>query len=98
MSPETAKTIDLDPYTHDDFTADIMRLGNGRPETALVKAVVDESRDAMGWLSSDVGVPFTLAFNRQAYEVDGRQKFWGGLVLSVENVRSSRRILKFISF
>ena len=30
-------------------------------------------------------VPFTLSFNRQAYLVDGRQKFWGGMALSVQD-------------
>lgn len=50
-----------------------------------MKAVVDNSREAIGWLASDAKVPFTLSFNRQAYEVDGRHKFWSGVVLSVQD-------------
>ncbi|OCH86886.1 FAD/NAD(P)-binding domain-containing protein [Obba rivulosa] len=84
-TPETASTIDMDPYTADDFTRDIMRLGDGRSDLALVKAVVDGSRDAIGWLASHVKVPFIFSFNRQAYLVNGRQKFWGGMVLSIED-------------
>lgn len=84
--PETvADHIDMDPYTREDFVSDMMRLGNGKPKPSLVDVVVDNSRDAIGWLANSVGVPFIFSFNRQAYEVDGRQKFWGGMVLSVED-------------
>ncbi|KAH9851604.1 FAD/NAD-P-binding domain-containing protein [Lenzites betulinus] len=85
VSAEAAADIDMDPYTADDFTRDIMRLGNGRSDPQVVKAVVDGSRGAVQWLAERVGVPFILAFNRQAYLVNGRQVFWGGLVLSVED-------------
>lgn len=82
---ELASQIDVDPYTADEFYADIMRLGDGKPEKDLVRAVVDGSWDAVRWLARRVEVPFTLAFNRQAYLVDGRQKFWGGMALSVQD-------------
>ena len=83
VGPEQAKSIDLDPYTVDDFTNDIMRLGENKPSKPLVDELVNSSREAIEWLAKDVGIRFVMAFNRQAYEVDGRQKFWGGLVLSV---------------
>lgn len=82
---ETASKIDMDPYTAEEFTEDIMRLGSNRSDPGLVKAVVEGSRDAVGWLAERVKMPFLFSFNRQAYLVNGRQKFWGGLVLSVED-------------
>ncbi|KDQ62558.1 hypothetical protein JAAARDRAFT_122325 [Jaapia argillacea MUCL 33604] len=85
VSPELASSIDMDPYTADQFTWDIMRLGESRSDPNLVKALVDGSRDAVRWLAEYVRVPFTFSFNRQAYEVNGRQKFWGGMVLSVQD-------------
>lgn len=75
----------MTPYTRDDFVTDIMRLGGGKSDPAMVDAMVDNSRQAVGWLAEHVGIPFTLSFNRQAYEVNGKQKFWGGLVLSTED-------------
>ena len=84
LTPEAADHIDMDPYTAENFKSDIMRLGGGQSDPELVKAIVDNSRDTVGWLASHVGVPFILSFNRQAYVVNGRQKFWGGMVLSVE--------------
>lgn len=80
-----AARIEMAAYTRDDFITDIMRLGGGKSDPAMVNAVVDNSRQAVGWLAEHVGVPFTLSFNRQAYEVNGKQKFWGGLVLSTED-------------
>lgn len=78
-------SIDMEPYTREEFAEDIMRLGNGRSDRALVDAVVDNSREAIGWLASAVGIPFVFSFNRQAYKVGGRQQFWGGMVLSVSD-------------
>lgn len=85
VSAEAAKDIDMDPYTAEDFTRDIMRLGDGRSDPQVVKAVVDGSRGAVQWLAERAKVPFILSFNRQAYLVNGRHVFWGGLVLSVED-------------
>lgn len=85
VSPQVTQNIDMDPYTYDNFTSDIMRLAGGKSNPSIVHAVVSSSREIIGWLSNHVKVPFTLSFNRQAYEVDGRQKFWGGMVLSVQD-------------
>lgn len=85
VDPEQASKIDIEPYTHAQFTDDIMRLGQGRSDPDLVTALVDNSRDAVQWLADRVKVPFTLSFNRQAYLVNGRQKFWGGMALSTRD-------------
>ncbi|KAF7795356.1 hypothetical protein EIP86_006513 [Pleurotus ostreatoroseus] len=77
--------IDVSPYTAEDFRNDIMRLGGGKSDKDLVDAVVQGSWDTVLWLAKRVGIPFTLSFNRQAYLVDGRQKFWGGMALSVQD-------------
>ncbi|EJU01020.1 fumarate reductase flavo protein subunit [Dacryopinax primogenitus] len=85
VPPEMRDKIDLDPYTSANYTNDIMRLGQNRSDPALVKALVDDSRDVIGWLKEHVGVRFMLSFHRQAYAVNGRQRFWGGLHLSTED-------------
>jgi len=85
VTAEQAGKIDLAPYTADEFIADIMRLGENKPNVELVKTMVENSRDAVQWLAETVEIPFILAFHRQAYEVNGEQKFWGGLALSVED-------------
>jgi len=84
VDPELAATIDMVPYTHKQFTEDIMRLSDGRSDPALVEALVGGSHDTILWLSNRIKIPFILSFHRQAYLVNGRQKFWGGMVLAVE--------------
>lgn len=56
----------------------------GRSDAKLAKLLVTESNSTIKWLSKQ-GIPFQLSFNRQAYEVDGRLKFWGGLCLKTED-------------
>ncbi|GBE82988.1 FAD/NAD(P)-binding domain-containing protein [Sparassis crispa] len=85
VSEEVATTIDIEPYSAEEFIGDIMRLGDNQSDPAIVQAVVEGSSDAVQWLADSIQVPFTLAFNRQAYLVNGRQKFWGGMALSVED-------------
>lgn len=85
LPPEVVELIDMVPYTKEEFVSDIMRLGGGQSDDELVTALVENSRETVGWLADRVGVPFKFSFNRQAYEIEGRQKFWGGMVLSVED-------------
>jgi precorrin 3B synthase CobZ len=80
---DLATKIDMQPYTSTDFLADLNRVTNNRTDPALARVLVDRSRETTQWLSEHVGVPFRLSFERQAYEVDGRFKFWGGMVLNV---------------
>jgi len=85
VPPELASRVNVEPYTAEQFTDDIARLSGGRSDAQLVRAVVEGSRAAVEWLRWSVGVPFTLSFNRQAYEVDGRHMFWGGMALSARD-------------
>ncbi|CAM1504907.1 Fc.00g024980.m01.CDS01 [Cosmosporella sp. VM-42] len=80
----TAKRIDMEPYLSRDFENDIQRMCQGRSDSALSKVLIQDSNSAIKWLKS-CGVRFQLSFNRQAYEVDGRLKFWGGLSLKTQD-------------
>ncbi|KAI9691699.1 MAG: hypothetical protein M1822_007771 [Bathelium mastoideum] len=77
--------IDLAAYREEDFMADMQRVTGGRCDAVLADTLVKESRDCIGWLKSYCGVDFILSFRRQAYELEGRWKFWGGLALSVRD-------------
>ncbi|KAH8586185.1 FAD binding domain-containing protein [Bisporella sp. PMI_857] len=79
----TATLVDLDPYSREDFLSDMARITHGRYDPELGRTLVEESNDAVKWLAKN-GVRFQLSFNRQAYKVDGRFKFWGGLCLKTE--------------
>ncbi|MGA5277513.1 FAD-dependent tricarballylate dehydrogenase TcuA [Streptomyces cellulosae] len=74
--------VDLAPYSAAEFLADLQRVTRNRTDPVLARILVDESREVMSWLH-DLGLRFELMFHRQAYENDGRFRFWGGLALGV---------------
>jgi len=84
VDAELAKKIDLDPYTYADFRKDMDRVCLGRSDPELSKILLDGSRDAVQWLA-DHGVRFQLSLNRQAFLINGRHKFWGGLAIKTED-------------
>ena len=84
VDEETAGIIDLDPYTQDDFAKDMQRVCLGRSNPRLSKILIEDSNSAVKWLAEN-GVRYQLSFNRQAYKVNGRYKFWGGMALKTED-------------
>jgi len=84
VTPEMEDKIDMEPYLQKDFMNDLMRVTNGRSDAKLAQKLVGESNATTKWLSKN-GIRFALSFNRQAYNIGGRQKFWGGMVLMVED-------------
>jgi precorrin 3B synthase CobZ len=81
---DTAKLIDMEPYTAEDFRADFDRVCSGRSDPALSQLLISESNNTIKWLARN-GIRFQLSFNRQAYEVEGRFEFWGGMSLKTED-------------
>ena len=63
VDADTAKSIDMVPYSKDDFWNDLMRVTEGRADPELGRVLVDESRETVRWLSSK-GIKFQLSFNR----------------------------------
>ncbi|KAF6815661.1 fumarate reductase flavoprotein subunit [Colletotrichum musicola] len=84
VSADQAAKIDLAPYTSDDFQKDMDNVCMGHSDKDLARVLISDSRSTIQWLK-DNGIRFQLSFNRQAYEVDGKIKFWGGLCLKTEN-------------
>lgn len=78
--PAVRDRVDLDPYPEREFRADLERVTDGRTDPRLADVVVEDSRATMNWLR-DLGLRFELMFHRQAYEVDGRFRFWGGMAV-----------------
>jgi len=87
MTPEEETTTDVGKYTEDDFYSDVMRVTEGLADPELAQILVSQSHSALLWLR-EKGVRFVLAFGRQAFKVDGKYHFWGGLV--VESVGAGK--------
>src|SRR5829696_2131928 len=80
LSNEQATKTELPPYTPEDFLADMERVTKGHCDKELTAVLVNESADTMRWLH-EKGLRFRLMYDRQSFEVDGKRRFWGGLVL-----------------
>jgi tricarballylate dehydrogenase len=70
----------LDPYTPDDFMADMVRVTEGECDRTLTRVLVHDAGETIRWLH-ERGLRFRLMYDRQSFEVDGKRRFWGGLVL-----------------
>jgi tricarballylate dehydrogenase len=76
---EVAQT-DFGTYTEDQFFDDMYRVTEYRTDPELTEVLVKSSRDTLRWMKGK-GVRFAPIWGRQAFKVDGRFKFWGGLTI-----------------
>ena len=76
---EVAQT-DFGTYTEDQFFDDMGRVTEYRCDPDLTELLVRRSRETLLWMR-EKGVRFQPIWGRQAFKVDGRFKFWGGLTV-----------------
>ncbi len=80
VTEEQSEKTELSPYTAEDFIADMERITGGRCDGELTNVLVNDAAETIRWLH-DKGIRFRLMYDRQSFEVDGKRRFWGGLVL-----------------
>ena len=80
MSDEEAASMEVDPYTEDQYYDDLMRVTEDLADPDLALLLVRESQPTVRWMR-ERGIRWIPMFGRQAFKVDGRFRFWGGLVL-----------------
>jgi tricarballylate dehydrogenase len=73
-------TTDFGTYTADQFFDDMARVTQHRADPDLVELLVTKSFDTMCWMR-DKGIRFIPIYGRQAFKIDGKFKFWGGLTV-----------------
>src|SRR5437764_4674049 len=80
LSEEEKRTTDFGTYTEDQYFDDMARVTQHRADPDLVELLVRRSHPTLKWLRGK-GVRFVPIYGRQAFKVDGRFKFWGGLTV-----------------
>jgi tricarballylate dehydrogenase len=60
--------------------SDMERVTEGRCDEELARILVDDAADTTRWLH-EKGLRYRLMYDRQSFEVNGKRRFWGGLVL-----------------
>jgi tricarballylate dehydrogenase len=80
LSEEEIRNTDFGSYTEEKFFDDMGRVTEYRADPDLTELLVRRSRDTMRWMQQK-GVRFAPIYGRQAFKVDGKFKFWGGLTV-----------------
>ena len=80
LSAEEIARTDFGTYTEEQFLDDMARVTEYRCDPDLTELLVKRSLPTVAWMRSK-GVRFTAAWGRQAFNIGGRFKFWGGLTV-----------------
>src|SRR5947209_11989020 len=73
-------TTDFGTYTADQFFDDMARVTQHRADPDLVELLVTRSFDTLCWMR-DKGIRFIPIYSRQAFKIECKFKFWGGLTV-----------------
>src|SRR5437588_1490511 len=73
-------TTDFGTYTADQFFDDMARVTQHRADPDLVELLVTKSFPTLCWMR-DKGIRFIPIYGRQAFKIEGKFKFWGGLTV-----------------
>jgi tricarballylate dehydrogenase len=80
LTNEEIACTDFGTYTEEKFFDDMGRITEYRADPDLCELLVKRSRETMQWMYGK-GIRFAPIFGRQAFKVDGKFKFWGGLTI-----------------
>jgi len=82
LAHENLDHVDFGTYTQEQFFDDLFALTQYRTDPDLAEILVRSSLDTAKWFARQ-GVKLQPGLGRQAYKVDGKFKFWGGLALHI---------------
>src|SRR5579883_3121181 len=80
LTEEEKRNTDFGAYPADQYYDDLCRVTQYRTDPQLAETLVARSFDTMLWMGAK-GIRFAPIYGRQAFKVDGRFKFWGGLTV-----------------
>jgi tricarballylate dehydrogenase len=80
LTDEDKANTDFGAYPLDQFYDDLCRVTQYRTDPQLAETLVGRSFDTLLWMRAK-GMRFAPIYGRQAFKVDGKFKFWGGLTV-----------------
>jgi tricarballylate dehydrogenase len=80
LTAEEVARSDFGTYSADQFLDDMGRVTEYRCDPELTELLVRRSLETVTWMRGK-GIRFTAAWGRQAFNIGGRFKFWGGLTV-----------------
>ena len=82
ISEHELSNVDVGTYTAEQYYDDVGRLTEYRSDPDLTEILITRSFETGVWMR-EKGVRFQLGLGRQAFQVDGKFKFWGGLACHI---------------
>lgn len=83
MADEDFSNVDFGTYSEEQYFDDMFELTDFRTDMDLCEVLVRSSKETAKWVGQQ-GVRMWPGLGRQAYKVDGKFRFWGGLALHIE--------------
>src|ERR1700744_111239 len=80
LTEDEISRTDFGQYSREDYLDDLGRITQYYIDPDLAELIVDNSTDTVHWMRGR-GVKFVPNYGRQAYNVNGRFKFFGGVVI-----------------
>jgi tricarballylate dehydrogenase len=80
LTADECAEVDFGSYSAGEFFDDMARVTGYRADPDLVEVLVRDSFATLLWMRQQ-GVRFQPSYGRQAFKVDGRYTFWGGLAV-----------------
>ena len=80
LSEQEAAVMVVGSYPETAFYDDLMRVTESLSDPEMADMLVRRSYDTMKWLQSQ-GMRFVPLWGRQAFKVEDKYHFWGGLIL-----------------
>jgi tricarballylate dehydrogenase len=80
LSTDEIARTDFGAYTQEQFFDDMGRITEFRTDPELCELLVTRSFGTLLWMRGK-GVRFQPIYGRQAFKIDGRFKFWGGMTV-----------------
>lgn len=80
LTDEEIAMTDFGTYDEGQFFDDMARVTQFRTDPDMAELLVRRSLETMVWMRAN-GVRFVPIYGRQAFKIDGKFKFWGGLTV-----------------
>src|SRR3974390_1829772 len=80
LTEEEIANTDFRTYTEAQFFDDMGRVTEESTDPELCELLVTRSKSTMRWMRGK-GIRFAPIYGRQAFKVEGKFKFWGGLTV-----------------
>jgi tricarballylate dehydrogenase len=94
LSADQLAITDFGVYDEPQFFDDLARVTRYRADPELAQTLVSRSLGTLKWMGG-LGVRFVPIYGRQAFKVNGRYRFWGGL--TIEAVGGGQGLVEFLA-